>query len=108
MPARLVPQSWAARADPAAATPSTLAGAPPVRRRRASAPTTRPAGARPTNGGGGGGNLGGLLNGSTPSAELVSVLDANASDYTWVAAAIGSNQASGYQLNTVVAALART
>jgi 4-amino-4-deoxy-L-arabinose transferase-like glycosyltransferase len=54
-------------------------------------------GARPTNGGGGG-NIGGLLNGSTPSAELVSVLDANASDYTWVAAAIGSNQASGYQL----------
>lgn len=52
-------------------------------------------GARPTNGGG---NIGGLLNGSTPSAELVSVLDANASDYTWVAAAIGSNQASGYQL----------
>jgi 4-amino-4-deoxy-L-arabinose transferase-like glycosyltransferase len=56
-------------------------------------------GARPTNGGGrGGGNIGGLLNGSTPSAELVSALDANASDYTWVAAAIGSNQASGYQL----------
>ncbi len=54
-------------------------------------------GARPTNGGG---NIGGLLNGSTPTAALVAVLDANASDYTWVAAAIGSNQASGYQLAT--------
>jgi hypothetical protein len=55
------------------------------------------AGTRPTNAGG---NIGGLLNGSTPTAALVTVLDANASDYTWVAAAIGSNQASGYQLAT--------
>jgi 4-amino-4-deoxy-L-arabinose transferase-like glycosyltransferase len=47
-----------------------------------------------------GGNIGGLLNGSTPTAALVTVLDSNASDYTWVAAAIGSNQASGYQLAT--------
>ena len=30
----------------------------------------------------------------------MSVLDANADHYTWVAAAIGSNQASGYQLAT--------
>jgi 4-amino-4-deoxy-L-arabinose transferase-like glycosyltransferase len=48
----------------------------------------------------GGGGLGGLLNGSTPSAELVTLLTTNASSYTWVAAAIGSNNASGYQLAT--------
>jgi hypothetical protein len=42
--------------------------------------------------------MGGLLNGSTPSAALLSALKANASSYTWVAAAVGSNNASGYQL----------
>ncbi len=36
------------------------------------------------------GGAGGLLNGSTPSAHLVSVLDANADHYTWVAAAVPS------------------
>ncbi|MDV8022883.1 glycosyltransferase family 39 protein [Rhodococcus sp. IEGM 1330] len=43
---------------------------------------------------------GGLLNGSTPTAAITSMLDANADSYTWVAAAIGSNTASGYQLAT--------
>ncbi|GAA0245819.1 glycosyltransferase family 39 protein [Cryptosporangium japonicum] len=49
-----------------------------------------------------GGNRGGgnLLNGSTPSAELTALLDADASTYTWVAATVGSNAASGYQLAT--------
>jgi len=51
-------------------------------------------------GGAGGANIGGLLNGSTPSAALTSALDADASMYTWVAAAIGSNEAAGYQLAT--------
>ena len=51
-------------------------------------------------GGAGGANIGGLLNGSTPSAALTSALDADASSYTWVAAAIGSNEAAGYQLAT--------
>ncbi len=45
--------------------------------------------------GGGGGNL---LDASTPSAALVAALRADASDYTWVAAAIGSNAAAGPQL----------
>jgi 4-amino-4-deoxy-L-arabinose transferase-like glycosyltransferase len=49
---------------------------------------------------GGANGVGALLNGSTPSAELVAVLDANSSDYTWVAATIGANNASGYQLAT--------
>ncbi|MGB3302851.1 MAG: glycosyltransferase family 39 protein [Gordonia sp. (in: high G+C Gram-positive bacteria)] len=41
---------------------------------------------------------GGLLNGSTPSEEMVALLRINADDYTWVAAAVGSNEASGYQI----------
>ena len=44
------------------------------------------------------GGGGGLLNGSAPGADLTAALQANASDYTWVAAAVGSNSASGYQL----------
>jgi 4-amino-4-deoxy-L-arabinose transferase-like glycosyltransferase len=47
---------------------------------------------------GGRGGMGGLLNGSTPSAELLAALRQDAGSYTWVAAAIGSNNASGYQL----------
>jgi 4-amino-4-deoxy-L-arabinose transferase-like glycosyltransferase len=49
-------------------------------------------------GGPGGGGAGGLLGSSTPSAALTALLRANASNYTWVAATIGSNQAAGYQL----------
>src|SRR4029450_1375034 len=41
---------------------------------------------------------GGLLDASTPSAELTSALLADADDYTWVAAAVGSHSAAGYQL----------
>jgi 4-amino-4-deoxy-L-arabinose transferase-like glycosyltransferase len=47
---------------------------------------------------GAGGPGGGLLNGSTASSAMVTLLQADASDYTWVAAAVGSNNASGYQL----------
>ena len=49
---------------------------------------------------GGANGIGALLNGSTPSAELVAVLDANSSQCTWAAATIGANNASGYQLAT--------
>jgi 4-amino-4-deoxy-L-arabinose transferase-like glycosyltransferase len=49
---------------------------------------------------GGTGNAGGLLNGSTPTSELTALLKADADSYTWVAAAVGSNSASGYQLAT--------
>ena len=51
-------------------------------------------------GGGTGGGAGGLLNASAPSAELVTLLQTNASSYTWVAAAVGANSAAGYQLST--------
>lgn len=46
----------------------------------------------------GGGGIGGLLNGSTPSAEVTALLQADADSYTWTAAAVGANNASGYQL----------
>jgi 4-amino-4-deoxy-L-arabinose transferase-like glycosyltransferase len=46
------------------------------------------------------GGAGGLLNGSTPSAALTKLLLQDADSYTWVAAAVGSNSASGYQLAT--------
>jgi 4-amino-4-deoxy-L-arabinose transferase-like glycosyltransferase len=49
--------------------------------------------------GGGPGGIGGLLNGSTPSTAVVAALK-QGDGYTWVAAAVGSNQASGYQLAT--------
>lgn len=43
---------------------------------------------------------GGLLDGSDPGPNIVAALEGNANRYTWVAAAVGSNQASGYQLST--------
>ena len=42
----------------------------------------------------------GFLDASTPGAELTALVNANAADYTWVAAAVGSNNAAGYQLAT--------
>nr|WP_027343776.1 glycosyltransferase family 39 protein [Hamadaea tsunoensis] len=50
--------------------------------------------------GGGMGGAGGLLNASTPSSELVTLLADDSSAYTWVAAAVGSQNAAGYQLAT--------
>jgi 4-amino-4-deoxy-L-arabinose transferase-like glycosyltransferase len=49
---------------------------------------------------GGGASSGGLLDGSTSSATLDALLEQDASSYTWVAAAVGSNSAAGYQLAT--------
>jgi len=46
----------------------------------------------------GGGAAGGLLNGSRASAALTRLLERDAGRYTWVAATVGSNSASGYQL----------
>ncbi|MFC9663069.1 glycosyltransferase family 39 protein [Nocardia sp. NPDC127606] len=46
------------------------------------------------------GGAGGLLGGSRPSDQIVTLLESNGTDYTWVAAAVGSNSAAGYQLAT--------
>jgi 4-amino-4-deoxy-L-arabinose transferase-like glycosyltransferase len=58
-------------------------------------PTGRmPTGLPPTGG------AGGLLDAATPSDEVVALLTADAGDYTWVAAAVGSQSAAGLQLGT--------
>ena len=61
-------------------------------------------GTAPTTGGGGGagggGGMGGLLDASTPSTEVVAALSENAASYRWVAAAIGSQNAAGLQLGS--------
>ncbi|BFU47180.1 ArnT family glycosyltransferase [Krasilnikovia sp. MM14-A1004] len=43
---------------------------------------------------------GGLLDAATVSSEMKALLEADADSYTWVAAAVGSQTASGYQLAT--------
>ncbi|MEU1791160.1 glycosyltransferase family 39 protein [Streptomyces sparsogenes] len=46
------------------------------------------------------GGMGGLLDGPDVSSKVKAALEKNAGDYTWVAAAIGSQNAAGYQLAT--------
>ncbi|RDI42363.1 glycosyltransferase family 39 protein [Nocardia mexicana] len=48
----------------------------------------------------GGGGPGGFLGSSRPSDRMVALLEDNGDAYTWVAATVGSNGASGYQLAT--------
>ncbi|WP_051208186.1 ArnT family glycosyltransferase [Propionicicella superfundia] len=45
-----------------------------------------------------GGGMGGLLNGTDASSELVALLSENADGFTWVAATTGSQNAASYQL----------
>jgi 4-amino-4-deoxy-L-arabinose transferase-like glycosyltransferase len=49
---------------------------------------------------GGGGGAGSLLDSGSVSDELAAVVGADSDRYTWVAAAVGSNSAAGYQLAT--------
>ncbi|WP_433525901.1 ArnT family glycosyltransferase [Nocardia pseudovaccinii] len=56
------------------------------------------AGAR--GGTGGGAPMGGMFGGITPGANLTAALSADADNYTWVAAVVGSSNAAGYQLAT--------
>jgi 4-amino-4-deoxy-L-arabinose transferase-like glycosyltransferase len=49
---------------------------------------------------GGGGGAGSLLGSGSVSDELAAVVGADSDRYTWVAAAVGSNSAAGYQLAT--------
>ncbi|MFB7374306.1 ArnT family glycosyltransferase [Streptomyces sp. NPDC056222] len=49
---------------------------------------------------GGGGGIGGLLNGATVGSKAKATLLDGADDYTWVAAAIGAQNAASYQLAT--------
>ncbi len=52
------------------------------------------------NGGNRAGGLGGLLDASTPSKALVTLLQKDAGSYRWVAAIVGANSAAGVQLAT--------
>jgi 4-amino-4-deoxy-L-arabinose transferase-like glycosyltransferase len=60
---------------------------------------TAPGGTAP-GGGTGRGGMGGLLDAAAVSDRMKSLLAADADRYTWVAAAVGSQNASGYQLAT--------
>ncbi|MEU0058770.1 glycosyltransferase family 39 protein [Streptomyces sp. NPDC006334] len=51
-------------------------------------------------GGMGGGGMGGLINGASVSDEAKKLLETDSGDYTWVAAAIGAQNAASYQLST--------
>ncbi|MCO7222419.1 glycosyltransferase family 39 protein [Klenkia sp. PcliD-1-E] len=53
-----------------------------------------------TRGGTGAGGMSGLLDAADPGTEVVAALSEDASSYTWVAAAVGSQSAAGYQLAT--------
>ncbi|MFJ8026756.1 glycosyltransferase family 39 protein [Streptomyces sp. NPDC096311] len=59
-----------------------------------------PGGGAMGEGGMGGGGVGGLLNGATVSSAAKKLLETNADDYTWAAAAIGSQNSASYQLAT--------
>jgi hypothetical protein len=47
-----------------------------------------------------GGGIGGLLDATHAGQQVVAALEADAGSYTWVAAAVGANNAAGYQLAT--------
>ncbi|RZU22076.1 glycosyltransferase family 39 protein [Streptomyces sp. BK239] len=49
---------------------------------------------------GGGGGMGGLINGASVSDEAKKLLETDSGDHTWVAAAIGAQNAASYQLAT--------
>ncbi|MFD8720286.1 glycosyltransferase family 39 protein [Streptomyces sp. NPDC059629] len=61
-----------------------------------------PGGGQMSDGGGmgGGGGVGGLLNGATVSSQANKLLEKDSARYTWVAAAIGAQNAASYQLST--------
>ncbi|WP_212755256.1 ArnT family glycosyltransferase [Flexivirga aerilata] len=79
---------------PPGAARNQQAGTPPGIR-----PGTQPGGGQPTGTRPPGG-MGGLLDANSPSTAVVSALEKDAERYTWVAAAIGSNNAAGLQLGT--------
>ncbi|MFG2453620.1 glycosyltransferase family 39 protein [Streptomyces sp. NPDC048512] len=63
-------------------------------------PGGMPGGGPGEGGMGGGGGAGGLLNGANVGSAAKALLSKNAGDYTWAAAAIGSQNSASYQLAT--------
>jgi hypothetical protein len=90
----------AAYAVSTAATPSTgsIPSAGPATAGPRGGPGGMPGAPPGTTPGGTTGGMGGLLNGSTSSAQVTALLQADADAFTWTAAAIGANNAAGYQL----------
>jgi 4-amino-4-deoxy-L-arabinose transferase-like glycosyltransferase len=83
------------------ATAGGFGGGPGAGPAGGGAPTGTPPGQTQTGGqtqGQTGGGAGGLLNGSDPTTAVTDLLTTDADHYTWVAATVGSNSASGYQL----------
>ncbi|PPF76799.1 glycosyl transferase [Subtercola sp. Z020] len=93
--------------------PGAVAGAAPAAPRAGAGGAAPAAGSSATGGTGGtvagsgaargrtatrGGGAGGLLGGATASAQVSALLAADASDYTWAAATVGSQNAASYQL----------
>ncbi len=62
--------------------------------------TTNGFGAGNGPGGGGGGGMGGLLDGTSVSSQVATLLEQGASGYRWAAATTGSQNAASYQLAT--------
>ncbi|MEU4804809.1 glycosyltransferase family 39 protein [Actinosynnema sp. NPDC023587] len=54
----------------------------------------------------GGGRGGGLLSAPAPGAAMVALLRGDSGEYRWAAAAVGSNNAAGYQLGSGVPVMA--
>ncbi|WP_392544009.1 glycosyltransferase family 39 protein [Oryzobacter telluris] len=73
-------------------------GAPAGGPAAANGTTPGATGGTATGGGTRGGGMGGLLSATTPDADVVAALQADADSYTWVAAAVGSQNAAGLQL----------
>lgn len=69
-------------------------------------PGTAPGGMVLVNGGTRGGGMGGLLSAPTPGPNLVELLRGNSGRHTWAAAAVGSNNAAGFQLGSGVPVMA--
>ena len=85
---------------PAGGFPGRFQGTPP---RTTGGFPAAPGGTRTAPGafdGGARGGMGGLLDAQDVSSDVEAALSQDATSYTWVAAAVGANNAAGYQLAT--------
>ncbi|MFN8034695.1 MAG: glycosyltransferase family 39 protein [Acidimicrobiia bacterium] len=86
------------------APPNFAGGTPP--NFAGGAPPNFAGGAAPNRGGGVGRGPGGLLDATSPSSAVVELLRTDASEFRWVAATVGANNAAGYQLGSDEAVMA--
>jgi len=100
VPARVLPTVAALGLAALMAGPAAYTLATASQSHEGSLPGAGPAAATTTSGGlaGASSSLITLLNGSDPGPRITSVLKKDAAEYTWIAAAIGSQNSAGYQL----------